>query len=664
MGNITNAVKKNWKKYFAIFLAPVIAVIVSLSYFIVKSDDFLTVQSNDIKNHHFLPEILSGQKYIQKIHSDQDGLVRISLLISTFKRINNSNLYISLTDDKGDVVQDWKLKNNLLRNNSYRTISLDNRIENSRDKDYYLIITSDASHKNGITIGSNNANNKGLSLNGKELNVTLCYRLSYREPFVKLFNKANALHVSIIIVLAYIIFTLLPLLSKIRIENAFLGLWCFLSLMYLFAATPFNIPDEVAHFFRSFDVSYGRILSKVNDNGNIGGELPLPPDLNWNPTEYVLTKNWQSFADHSNQSVNKEFVFKSFPNTALYSPMTYLPQAMGIFFSRHLTTNLPIIIYCGRLFNWVFITIVLYAAIRMIPIGKEILALIALIPINIYESISLASDGQVVAISILMVSYVLYLRYKQNFIIRAWQYLLLWLLALMISQLKILYFPFILLYFLIPKERFGSNKKKLYHLGAIILFALAANMIWLTMCSKFIRFSARGDTSEQLAFIILNPLYYLNVLARTFFNSGSDFINTMMGSVLSWKSLSVTTVKIFIQVFVCILTYKFINNRKKLAASAFGEAIIFSFITLSIIILISTSEYLYWTAPYSKTISGIQGRYFIPLLLPLYFVINNPLSYLQKNKNTLETFSVNITSFMTCFNLCACIALLFNSLSL
>lgn len=65
---------QNWFKTLTVFIAPLIALVFSLSYFIVKSDDFLTTQSKEAPKTVALPEILSGQKYLQEIHSDNNGL--------------------------------------------------------------------------------------------------------------------------------------------------------------------------------------------------------------------------------------------------------------------------------------------------------------------------------------------------------------------------------------------------------------------------------------------------------------------------------------------------------------------------------------------------------------------------------------------------------------
>ena len=46
------------------------------------------------------------------------------------------------------------------------------------------------------------------------------------------------------------------------------------------------------------------------------------------------------------------------------------------------------------------------------------------------------------------------------------------------------------------------------------------------------------------------------------------------------------------------------------------------FVVFSVILLIFTSEYLTWTKVGDLIISGIQGRYFIPLVIPSLLLFN------------------------------------------
>ena len=659
METISNAVRTFWRKYAVIIIAPVLAAAVSLSYFIVKSDDSMTAQSEEIKNNGVLPEIVSGQKYIQKIHSDKNGLTKISLLLGTYGRENFSNVYVSLSDSTGNVIKNWNLNSvPLNEDNTYHAFTLDRQIQNSKDQTYFITITSDAVIGNGITVyKSSGDKNTGLTLNGTDTGMTLCYRMTYRLKYADLFSKSSGIHLTVLLTLAYFLFTMLPRLSKISTERAFLVMWCFMGVMYSFSGPLFSVPDEYGHLCRSYEVSYGYLLSDINEQtGAIGRELPLDDSI----TD-LLGKNWQSFSDNSDLNVKENLIFKAFNNIAVYSPVTYMPQALGIFIARNLTDNVAVIVYSGRFFNWLFITLILFAAIKIIPVAKGVLALIALLPMNIHEAISLASDGMVVALSMLMVAFVIHLRYKQTSQLKIWQHCILFLLAWLISQIKIVYLPFILLYVLIPNRLFGSGKRKAIEILSIWMLAIASNLIWLKLCSKFLS-SSPGNMAIQMGYVLQNPFTYLTVLARTFFDISAVYIDEMIGSNLAW--LNVTTVRILVQVYICILAYKFwVNSRRRLNLSRTIENGVFGLIVFSIIILIATSEYLYWTRPYSNFVDGIQGRYLIPVMLPLYFTINNSSDILLNN-NRANNLTLNVTSFITCINVCACMSLVFFYISL
>ena len=646
MGNFWNKIKK----YFINpnLMMPLLALFFSLSYFAVKSEDFLTVKSAEISNNSFLDEILSGQKYVQEISPEENGLTRISLFLATFGRTNLVTVDITLSDSDGNTLRNWKIDAKLLRD-SYYTLALDSRLSRSKGKVYYLTITSDATKGHGITVYTNTGG-RGLKLNGQDVGRTLCYQLTYRRSYASIFTKVNGFHVLTVIGLACYLLSLLPILSGGRIERTFLVMWVFFGAMYLMSATLFNIPDEVGHLCRSYEVSSFHAISEVNpDTGGGGRDLPLAVDLG------LLKKNWQSFSENKGMRESENLVFFTFSNISLYSPVSYIPQGLGIGIARYFTSNVAAIVYSGRMMNWLFITLILYAAIRIIPVGKEILALVALMPMNIQESVSLAADGLVMSVSMLLVAYVLYLRHTVSSVMSVWQYVIMYMLAFTISQLKIVYLPFILLYLLIPEARFGSRKKKLFHLAGGALLAVASNLIWLKLCHKFLTISGT-DAGAQLSYILTHPVDYFVVFARTYFIWGETLLHCMVGSALA--EVNVQTIGFMVFAYLCLLVHKFIGCMRKMPVSELVGNGLFAFVVISIILLISTSLYLQWTATYNMSIDGIQGRYFIPLLLPLFFALNST-SALASGKSSVERFSIGTASFVTCINLCCCIALLF-----
>ena len=213
MNNICKAFRISFN-YASFFLALAIIAAVSLSYSIVN----IKYRSDWIQNRDPLPEILSGQNYVQEIRVEKNGLESISLLLATFGRQNSSNVSISLSDSRGNAIMEWKLDSASLSDNKYRVFSLDRKLE-SRDETYYLAVTSDASAGNGITVWTSPAAG-GLSLNGQDLGRTLCYRAAYRQPLSDIFSLANCLYASLIFVLAYTFLVLLSRLSAVWSENS------------------------------------------------------------------------------------------------------------------------------------------------------------------------------------------------------------------------------------------------------------------------------------------------------------------------------------------------------------------------------------------------------------------------------------------------------------
>ena len=200
--------------YDSFFLALAITVAISLLLSIVN----INYQSDGIQSREPLPEILSGQNYVQEILADKNGFERISLLLATFGRNNSSNVSISLSDSHGNVIKEWKLDSASLSDNTYRVFYLDRNLESSRGQTYYLAVTSDATAGNGITVWTS-PEVSGLSLNGQELGRTFCYRVAYRQPLSDIFSLANFLYVSLIFVFAYVILAVFSHLSAVCRED-------------------------------------------------------------------------------------------------------------------------------------------------------------------------------------------------------------------------------------------------------------------------------------------------------------------------------------------------------------------------------------------------------------------------------------------------------------
>lgn len=475
--------------------------------------------------------------------------------------------------------------------------------------------------------------------------------------FSSLTGGAAAFHTAVVLACIVGAVIALPFLHKLSVEKNFLVIWTLLSMVYMFSGTVFKAPDETGHFYRSYEISVGGVVSEVQEGTGQGGrELPLDVDLT------LLENSWQSFSENKGMTLTENEPFLVFTNLSLYCPVSYLPQSAGIFVARHLTDNIAVIAYAGRVTNWLVITLVLFFAIKVIPMKKELLMLFSLLPMNIYESTSLSPDGLVVAVAFLMFAYVLHLRFVQKDKLKFGQYVLLYVMALAISLLKIVYLPICMIYFLIPAERFGSTNKKLIHAAVMALLAVGSNLVWLSICKKFLTIPGT-DANEQLRYILHDPINYVVVMVRTAVHSAERWALMMIGGYLG--ALNIETSKLLALVYLLMLVIAFIDLPRVAAwrragksgetaeKTVWSENIIFGVIVFAIIMLINASIYLQWTPPHSDMIKGIQGRYFIALLPPLYFALHNPTKVFSASQSENKTVTVSAEYLILFINVCA-----------
>ncbi|OFY47411.1 MAG: hypothetical protein A2W85_01745 [Bacteroidetes bacterium GWF2_41_31] len=143
-------------------------------------------------------------------------------------------------------------------------------------------------------------------------------------------------------------------------------------LIMIFIIGPLQIPDETNHFFRAYQVSQFKFMPEVKNN-ILGGELPS--------SFWILISNFSNIPYHAEEKLSfalidsslrvkvnpDETTFMLFSNTALYSPIPYIPQATGISIGKLFSLPPLILLYLGRLFNLALWIIMVYTAIKNYP---------------------------------------------------------------------------------------------------------------------------------------------------------------------------------------------------------------------------------------------------------------------------------------------------------
>ncbi len=470
------------------------------------------------------------------------------------------------------------------------------------------------------------------------------------------FYKNNVINGNIkyFILLAFIVVELLMFIivrkykDKLSIEKLFLLLIIPFSIMYMVFIPIGRVPDEGGHLYRAYEISNGHLVSDLDEKNQGGRNTPIEY-IELFDTKYDRI-SYKDEIDDIQSERNTEMYFSVFANTSLYSFVCYLPQTIGIFIGRVLNLKPLFVAYMGRFTNIAINISIIYLAIKLIPKKKELLLFISLMPMFLQELISLSPDGFTNALSMLLLSLVLYFRNRDKLISNK-EVALLGLVCMILSQCKIVYIPLCLSIFMIPYTKFGNKKNKYLKIGLVLLLTVSLNIIWLSISSKYLmEFNEGVNSSEQLKYILTNPLNYIVAILRTIKMYYSLLIKNVIGGSLCYFDVNISTIWIAIYYFIIFMTSIF-DDEKIEKINIF----LILFIVLSIVGLIFTSLYIQWN-PYQNTfVDGVQGRYFIPLLAYLLYIINiNKKKIINVKKKYLYDAFISIIIFI---NIYVCIAL-------
>ena len=437
----------------------------------------------------------------------------------------------------------------------------------------------------------------------------------------------------------FIIFTLIELIyilminircrNKYPLEKLFLILILPIGLMYMLFLPFGSVPDEITHFSRIYSISDGHIVSEASKDGNTYAQIPT----NIISTFYVgHNKKYNYIKNNFLEMPSKEKINTVFTNTALYCFIIYIPQTIGVLIGK--TINLPFILsmYLARLFNFITFVILMCFSIKLIPYLKKYLLLISLLPIVLQEAVSFSSDALTISISFFLISYVLYLKEKKDILSKK-DYIIIIISTIICSMAKIVYIPIIFLIYLLPKELFVSKKDKYIKLSLIILTCIIINGAWTMYASRYlIEYNEGVNSTGQIKYILSNPLKYIFCILRTIGYNGTGFVYQAYGRNLGLLNIDVGRFYPICALFFSI--YLSLTNRFKEKKNTLSEKIMYLLVPLGIICLIFTSLYIQWTPVSKEIVDGVQGRYFIPLLL---FI---PLILMRTNKS-IDKFIIN-----------------------
>ncbi|GMO24046.1 MAG: hypothetical protein Ta2B_03370 [Termitinemataceae bacterium] len=407
--------------------------------------------------------------------------------------------------------------------------------------------------------------------------------------------------------------------QKLNIEKIFFMFFTVIGLSYLFIIPMSGVPDEFAHWLRILDIKEGHIIAGSSIEEKYGGDM-----LSGNALFYfdVLNGKYSDLGKNNTFNLDKENkIWYHFPNTALYSPISYIFQMPCVIIFSIFTDSTLLLMYAGRISAFLFSLLVLFACIKRLPVHKILFFCIAMMPMFIHQSISLSADASLNSVSLAASAFIIAVLFNPTARISKKQVIVCFCLAICISLSKIIYLPFVFLFCLIPITKFESRKQYLLFCISIIILSVLLNLGWsVFVSSKYkIDLGYEANMNEQLKFIFSNPLGFCKIILKSWVSQFSGYILTCLGSSLGWLSIRINAMILSIYSMVAIMLV-FFEKDTNLNITFKKRSVLF-LITLSILCLLTANVYLTWTTVGSNQLSGIQGRYFIPSIMILLIAI-------------------------------------------
>jgi len=439
----------------------------------------------------------------------------------------------------------------------------------------------------------------------------------------------------------------------------------------LFLTPPFQVPDEPAHFLRAYAISQGRLLPERAAEG-VGSELPLSllrlieltmaevtfqPDQRFAPR--VLAEAMTIELEPA------QHAFATYPTSAVYSALPYLPQALGILFGRAVSDRPLVLLYCGRSSNFVAATALIAIALAQLPALRSFVCVVALCPMAMYLRASISPDAIALAMAASTAALVARMTFatpiEQSRRRRGW--LLVAATALCLTKLP--YAPLALAAAMVPSSRvrassarrsgaletpeaaspFGADRgspgKSLssrsmassratdratgrttwrrslprpdrFAVTAVVLLAGTTTLsLLLALRVGSLDIDDRVDPGVQVANAMEHPWSFARVVVSDWVVHAPRYAAELIGR-LGWLDTPLPLA--FLAAFAAALVFLAVADGRGGVAVPLPRRVVLGGLLLASAGLISAAQYASWTPVGADRVLGIQGRYFLPLM--------------------------------------------------
>lgn len=462
------------------------------------------------------------------------------------------------------------------------------------------------------------------------------FRIVYEMTRMDYYSIAAMFIVILSCLLIIAIYILLFMYKKTPIEYIYLISAIVIGTVYLILIPIGETPDEFVHIETAYDVA----------NVVMGYEHGTDIEMRTCDLEdTVLTNDYKReqynvyisrlLHDHHVADTSSGMFGDTPLNTNRY---LYYPAALGMIIGRLLKLGTIPMMFIGIVFNYIVYVLCAFYSIKKIPYGKAMLFLFSVLPMTMQQVTSYSYDCGILALSVLTFAMAMRVGYADD--LRKRDFIILAVSSILVATVKNGAYFFIILLNLIPLIRFRKVHKNRFRVILAIMglstllfvFPIVRNAISSpnggTLMNGYVSWA--DEPGYNISYLLSNPASFVEICWNTFMDNFSYYLYTMIGGSLGWLNIDIPW-----WIIIALMTSLFLTAMKKENESFDLKPWmrwLFAIIALYSIACTAAAMLLDFTPISYNEILGIQGRYFLPVLMPLMYVMRG--NWIKINNDT------------------------------
>ncbi len=381
--------------------------------------------------------------------------------------------------------------------------------------------------------------------------------------------------------------------------------------------------DEETHFVRAWEMAHLYWIP----NQQLGGKLPFPAiywELSYRRQPIVEAVSPGLWSHYGGLRIDAhDYVYSNVVTRSVYSPLLLLPQALVLRYLG-LSLNLPalLVYYACRFAGLLSYLVLCWVAVRSIPFGKWLLAVLMVSPMALFQASSVSADTISNGIGFLFLGASLGLAAREQLSWKNWLAVLGLIALLFMAKVNLLFL--VLLPFLLIRPSRYQMKAGYYLLAAaaVVLFALEVAGWNVVAYSHFTRMLEGASPTGQIQYILSAPLNFVGIIAGDIWTNGLSYLQGWVG-VYGYNYWPVPALTYVLYPFAVIAALFFTGRETITAADNETDIALISQRRTSVVLvalfvvgalLTIVSLYIAFTPVGSQFVAGVQGRYFTPVM--------------------------------------------------